>query len=243
MAAREFASQTFQFVVELSNVVFWRSLVRLPWTLITSVAVLLAVAGPGQHLINLQQSASVVHWFALVLWFTCFGIAGILWGIHRAIYQGIDDGIRLCQDRGAEAASAALDPVLATLPLGKSEYPLDFIRQKWSEWTPQLVWRDDGAKWYSPAARLTNWLARKWVDAQTGVVKQTLDELDAFGEKSISAAALKRFVVHRSAAAMAATTRAHLRFWTFVLAAVIFLLLVAPAALTTTFSVLHANSH
>jgi hypothetical protein len=243
MAVREIASQTFQFVVELSHVVFWRSLIRLPWALVTSVAVLLAVAGPGQHLSNLHETSSVVQWFALILWLACFGVAGLLWGLHRAVYEGINDGIRLCQERGAEAAGAALDPVLATLPVGKAEYPLDFIRQKWSEWKGQLVWRDDGARWYSPAARLTNWLAHRWVNAQTTVVKQTLNELEAFGEKAISVASLKRFVVHRSAAVMAETTRSHVRFWTFVTAAVVFLLLVTPVALTTTFSILNANSH
>ena len=243
MAVQKIASQTFEFVVELSDVVFWRSLLRLPWALVTSVAVLQAVAGPGQHLSHLHQTSTAVQWFGLVLWLSCFAVAGIVWGLHRAVYEGINDAIRVCQERGAEAASAALDPVLATLPVGKSEYSLDFIRQKWSEWTPQLVWRHEGAKWYSPAARLTNWLARKWVDAQTGVVKQTLDELEAFGEKAISAASLKRFVVHRSAAAMAAATRSHLRFWTFVTAAAVFLLLVTPAAVTTTFTLLTASSH
>ena len=243
MAVKEIASQTFQFVVELSNVVFWRSLIRLPWALITSLAVLLAVAGPGQHISNLHETSSVVQWFAVILWFSCFAIAGVLWGFHRAVFEGINDGINLCQQRGAEAASAALDPVLATLPVGKGEYPLGLIRQSWNEWKTQFVWRDNGARWYSPAARLTNWLARKWADAQTSVVKETLDELEAFGEKAISAAALKRFVVHRSAAVMATVTRNHLRFWTFVTAAVVFLLLIIPVALTTTFSILNANAH
>ena len=63
------------------------------------------------------------------------------------------------------------------------------------------------------------------------------------GEEVEISAALKRFVVHRSAAVMATVTRGHLRFWTFVTAAVVFLLLVTPVSLTTTFSILNANSH
>jgi hypothetical protein len=242
MALREVASQTFQFLVELVRVVVWRTVVRLPWTLITSVAVLLAVAGPGQHIMNLHAPSSVVHWFTVVLWFLCFGLAGILWGLHRAIYDSAHEGIRLCQEKGAEAASAGIDPVLAKLPVGKSEYPIGFLREQWAAWTKELVWRDPGSRRYSPAAQLTNWLARKWVAVQAAVVTQTLDELEAFGEKAVSAASLKRFVVHRSASAMAEAARRNVRFWTFVTAAVVFLLIVSPAVLTTTISVLTHSS-
>lgn len=243
MAAREIASGTLQFLLDLVRVSLWGSLIRLPWTLVASLAVLMAVAGPGQHLANLNQTSSFVQWFNVVLWFGCFAVAGVLWGVHRAIHDGIHDGIRLCQKRGAEAAEAALEPVLAKLPAGKNEYPIGFLRDQWSNWTKELVWKESGSSWFSPAARLTNWLAHRWVNVQAAVVRQTLDELEAFGEKAVSAASLKRFVVHRSAAAMAETARHNVRFWTFVLAAVIFLLIVTPAGLTTTLQLLasHAN--
>jgi hypothetical protein len=241
MAAREIASQTLQFLVELVRVTLWRILFLLPWTLITSMAVLLAVAGPGQHLANLEQPSSVIQWFSLVLWFTCFGIAGVLWGLHRALDHGLHDGIHLCQKRGAEAADAALEPVLASLPIGKSEYPLDVIREHWNATTRQMVFPNANSGWFSPVAKLTNWAARQWVHVQTAVVTQTLDELEAFGEKSISVGSLKRFVVHRSAAAMAESARRNLRFWSLVTAAVVFLLIVTPAALTTTITLLTKN--
>jgi len=241
MAAREIASQTLQFLVELVRVTFWRTLFVLPWTMITSVAVLLAVAGPGQHLANLEQPSSVIQWFSLVLWFSCFGIAGMLWGMHRALEHGLRDGIHLCQKRGAEAADAALEPVVASLPLSKSEYPLADIRQHWNSTTSELVFPNAASGWFSPIAKLTNWAARLWVRVQTKVVTQTLDELEAFGEKSISVASLKQFVVHRSAAAMADASRRNLRFWTLLTAFVVFVLIVAPAALTTTITLLTKN--
>lgn len=242
MAAREIASQTLQFLVDLVRATLWRTLFLLPWTLITSVAVLLAVAGPGQHLANLEQPSSVIQWFSLMLWFSCFGIAGVLWGMHRALHHGLHDGIHLCQKRGAAAADAALEPVLASLPVGKSEYPLDLIRQHWNTATGEIVFPHSRSGWFSPVARLTNWAARQWVRAQTVVVTQTLDELEAFGEKSVSVASLKRFIVHRSAAAMADAARRNLRFWSIVTAAVVFLLIVTPAALTTTITLLTRNS-
>ena len=241
MAAREIASQTLQFLVELVRATVWRTLFLLPWTLITSVAVLLAVAGPGQHLSNLEQDSSVIQWFSLTLWFTCFGVAGVLWGLHRALDHGLHDGITLCQKRGAEAASAALDPVLASLPVGKSEYPLEVVRQHWNSATKDMVFPNAKSGWFSPIARLTNLAARLWVRAQTAVVTQTLDELEAFGEKSVSADSLKRFIVHRSAAAMAESARRNLRFWSLVTAALVFLLIVTPAALTTTINLLTKN--
>jgi hypothetical protein len=209
--------------------------------MITSVAVLLAVAGPGQHLANLEQPSPVIQWFSLVLWFTCFGVAGIFWGLHRALDHGLHDGIHLCQKRGAQAADAALEPVLASLPVGKSEYPIDTIRKHWNATTSELVFPSAKSGWFSPVARLTNWAARQWIRVQTAVVTQTLDELEAFGEKSISVSSLKRFVVHRSASAMAEAARNNLRFWTFMTAAIVFLLIVTPAALTTTITLLTRN--
>ena len=241
MASREIASQTLQFLSDLVRASVWRTLFLLPWTLITSVAVLLAVAGPGQHLSNLEQGSSVIQWFSLTVWFTCFGIAGVLWGIHRALDHGLHDGITMCQTRGAEAASAALDPVLASLPVGKTDYPIDVIRKHWNSAASEMVFPNARSGWFSPVARLTNLAARLWVRAQTAVVTQTLDELEAFGEKSISAESLKRFIVHRSAAAMAESARRNLRFWSLVTAAVVFLLIVTPAALTTTINLLTKN--
>lgn len=234
MAVEQIASQSFQFLVELVRITLGRSLLLLPWTLVTSLAVLLAIAGQGQHLANLGQSSSLLQWFTLVLWFTCFALAGLLWGIHRALYDGVHNGIRLCQQRGAELAGSVLDPVLARLPLGKAEYPIELLRAQWSEWTGELVFRDADARWYWPAARLTNWLAQRWVNVQSAVVRQTLDELESFGEKAVSAASLKQYVVHRSAAAVADAARSNLRFWSLVTAAVIFLLMVVPASLAAT---------
>ncbi len=241
MAASAIVSQTLQFLIDVVRATLWRFFLLLPWTLITSVAALQAVAGPGQHLANLEQPSVVIQWFALILWMSCFAVAGVLWGVHRALYEGLNDGIRICQQRGAEAASAVLDPVLARLPVGKTEYPLDVIRQQWAATTSDLVFRHPTGRWYSPVARLTNWLARKWVNVQSAVVIQTLDELQAFGEKAVSAASLKRFVVHRSANAMAEAARNKLRFWSFVTAGIVFLLLVTPAALTTTITLLTRN--
>jgi hypothetical protein len=241
MAAREIASQTLQFLVDLVRATLWRTMFLLPWTLITSVAVLIAVAGPGQHLWNLAQPSSLIQWFTTVSWFTCFGVAGVLWGIHRALDHGLHDGIHLCQQRGAEAANAALDPVLAALPAGKEEYPLSVVREHWQASTSELVFPNPKAGWFSPIAKLTNWAARMWVRVQTKVVTQTLDELEAFGEKTISAASLKQFIVHRSASAMAEAGRRNLRFWSLVTAAVVFLLIVTPAAMTMTINLLTRN--
>jgi hypothetical protein len=241
MAASDVVSQTVQFLIDLVKATLWKFFLLLPWTLITSVAALQAVAGPGQHLANLEQPSVTIQWFALILWMSFFAVAGVLWGVHRALYEGLNDGIRLCQQRGAEAAGALLDPVLARLPVGKAEYPLDVVRQQWTASTSELVFRHPNPHWYSPVARLTNWLARKWVNVQTAVVTQTLDELQAFGEKAVSAASLKRFVVHRSATAMADVARSKLRFWSFVTAGIVFLLLVTPAALTTTITLLTRN--
>src|SRR5688500_5381398 len=139
MASREIASQTLQFLSDLVRASVWRTLFLLPWTLITSVAVLLAVAAPGQHLSNLEQGSSVIQWLSLTVWFTCYGIAGVLWGIHRALDHGLHDGITMSQTRGAEAASAALDPVLASLPVGKTVYPIDVIRKHWNSAASEMV--------------------------------------------------------------------------------------------------------
>lgn len=232
MDTHPIASKTLQFLLQLVRVTLWRSALRLPWALITSLAPVLFVALFSWHLSTSPEASALVGYLTFPLWAICFAAAGIIWGLHRAFYDAMHDGIQLCKERGTDAAEALLNPLVEKLPQGKKEYRIDELRQQWSKFTAQPVCRPEDLKWYSFLSRLANWLARKWLEAQVAVVKRTLDELEDLGESTVSMASLKNYVVERSASTLADAARQGIRNWSWGTAAVIFALMVSPPAVS-----------
>jgi hypothetical protein len=234
MDTHPIASKTLQFLLQLVRVTLWRSALRLPWALISSVAPVLIVALFSWHLSTAPEASAIVGYLTFPLWAVCFAVAGTIWGLHRAFYDAMHDGIQLCKERGTDAAAALLEPLVEKLPQGKKEYQIDEVRQQWIRWADQPSCRLENLKWYSFMSRLANWMARKWLAAQLAVVKGTLDELEDMGEKTVSLASLKNYVVERSASTLAQAARQGVRNWSLGAAALIFVLMVGPPAVSLT---------
>jgi hypothetical protein len=172
-------------------------------------------------------------WTWLLVALALHAAAGVVWSTQQTLDVGAKEGLRILESRIPELTDLLLAPLVRMCDDRVPQFELAEIRAH-VQLTCGLALNPQQSSWWGRrAVRLTGWAARWLLRAQLALVERALTAFERRGETHLSLDSLKNVV--RDEAITRSKTVALANLWQAELAAaaVVFLLLVAPAMLAT----------
>ncbi len=222
----------FQIAYDLAAGCLWRSIVWLPVSLAMCVAVsLLATLITAWPLVI--AGLDWTGWVGLAFVALFHLTAGIVWGVQRTLDRSAKEGLAILDLRLAELIDLLLAPLVR---LGDGRMPQmevtevrDYLRQT----SAHLVGGEQNGSSWRLIRRLTGFVTRWWLRAEIAMVEGALAAFERRGEKQISLTSLKNVVRDETLARGRTLALANLWQAELVVAAIVFMLLLVPAAMAT----------
>ncbi len=222
----------FQLAYDLAAGCLWRSFVWLPVSLAVCVPICslatLVTAWP-----LFRGGLDWVGWSSLAAALLCHLTAGIVWGVQRTLDRGAKDGLAILDRRLPELIDLLLAPLIR---LGEGRVPqveLADVRAYLHQASQHLLKPPEIGRWWRWLHRLTSMAIRWWLRAQLALVEAALAAFQRRGETRISLDSLKNVVLDEAAARGRAIALTKLWQAELVVAAIVFVLLLAPAAVAS----------
>ena len=214
---------------ELVATCAWTVLTRLPVAAALCVlACLILAAVPGYVLVTGVQSSVAGAWLAVLV--PAYLLAGLLWGLHRALRRTAAAGLDVITRRSPEVIDSLLAPLVQR---GGSQIPQVDIaeaRRRLGEASEKVFDAAIVPRWRWLRC-LTSAAARWSLRAELAVAEHVLCSIERRGESQLSVASFTAYARDEVVARTRSLAEVNLRQLDLLAALVVFGLLVVPAAL------------
>ncbi len=224
--------------VELLNAVrsalkqtLWLFLVRLPLTILVAMSLFLGLALLLWLLWPQPAETSVVAKGAwAVTLFGCYLIAGLLVGIHMSLYKAVHGSLDHTEMLVKDAADMTLEAVFARKLSSSKSVPITELRSAVNERIAAAETEKDPSR--GVLSRLARGVTRFVLRRQWKLMLDFLTQMQSQGVDQLSLVSVQQYLVKESTSSVTAAARRRVAWITFLVAAVVFTLLLTPLILT-----------
>jgi hypothetical protein len=145
------------------------------------------------------------------LFLAVYLIVGLVWAIGRVLDQAGAIALESIQSRAPAILNPLFDSLAAYDPLAGRELSVAELREKWHEARRQMTLTSAGRLAF--LGRLAHRIAHFWIDRQSAVVREILDQLALEGDSRVDVVSLGRLFQQRAVKQLVDAGKRQLTVW------------------------------
>jgi hypothetical protein len=221
-------------VATLAGQATWTFVKRLAVFLLAAMAVAVPCALLAWKIAVPEGTASAgVSTTVGIVVLLCYLAAGLVWALHRSCSAAVERVVPIFTEQSPELLNGLFDPVFARCPVHDHRIAVADARSSLQELFGGEDWNDEVTGGRFPLLRgIRRMIVRRCVRAELMLANEVLDSLEQKGEVHISAMSLKGCLQDKMIGGVAEMARAQVRSFGLASAAIAFLLVLGPVAVS-----------